>query len=279
MKKKEPKSIGNIMSEDVVLQPLMLNQSNEDVSMQILKSEISKREREYWNKVHNPPLPIENAEVIYSVEQILDVIQQRGDIFLNKDGKGNKFIIDESNIKTIQILIYYFLKDAEFEKIKPGYSLKKGILIRSANKGTGKTMLMKLFSGSSLWKDQIRFASYPLFKVIACRKIVSEYRKKGELIYDQYCEKILNVANQNIWVFDELGREDQTVNSFGNKSNVMEKILADRYDLYVDYGIRTHITTNIVDGGDIERLYGDYLRSRFREMFNVIDLEGNDRRI
>jgi DNA replication protein DnaC len=49
----------------------------------------------------------------------------------------------------------------------------------------------------------------------------------------------------------------------------MAEILLSRYDLFVNRKMLTHITTNL-SSSEIEELYGERVRSRMREMFNLI---------
>ena len=81
-----------------------------------------------------------------------------------------------------------------------------------------------------------------------------------------------------VYCFDDLGVE-QNAKSYGNGCNVMAEILLDRYDQFLRHGMITHLTTNL-NAEEIERLYGDRVRSRLREMFNLIYFppEAADRR-
>lgn len=251
----------------------------------ITQDEIQKRTNEYWKKVfaEKKDSAVTEAKRVYSLLELFNAIISRGDIFINQHESEfkNEFVVDDQNQNVIKQLIYYFRKNKKFEDYcdEGGnkFSLKKSIMLRSAECGTGKTILMKLFSMSNLWKDDVNFNSYPLHKVINCRKIVSQYRQSGDdgigMYYMRSEKEMLNT-----WVFDELGREDRQALYMGNRTNVMEKIMADRYDMFIDFGIKTHITTNIVNREDIETMYGDYIASRMKEMYNVIDLEGNSRR-
>ncbi|MGC4128512.1 MAG: RteC domain-containing protein [Bergeyella sp.] len=71
--------------------------------------------------------------------------------------------------------------------------------------------------------------------------------------------------------FDDLGTETSS-KYFGNDCNVMAEILLTRYDLFKEKGILTHITTNL-SATEIESQYGNRLRSRMREMFNLFGYE------
>lgn len=52
----------------------------------------------------------------------------------------------------------------------------------------------------------------------------------------------------------------------------MAEILLSRYDIFTAKKIQTHITTNL-SASEIENAYGNRVRSRMREMFNLIAYE------
>ena len=49
----------------------------------------------------------------------------------------------------------------------------------------------------------------------------------------------------------------------------MAEILLSRYDLFTTHNMLTHLTTNL-SATEIEEYYGNRVRSRMREMFNLI---------
>ena len=57
----------------------------------------------------------------------------------------------------------------------------------------------------------------------------------------------------------------------------MQHIFHIRYSYWQQYGLRTYVTTNLFPK-DVERKYGDYIRDRRGEMFNLIELDGESRR-
>ena len=72
------------------------------------------------------------------------------------------------------------------------------------------------------------------------------------------------------------GIAEKDVISYGDRINLMEELMLDRYDNKIPFD-QTHITTNLtVD--EIESRYGTRVRSRMREMFNLIELHGSDMR-
>jgi DNA replication protein DnaC len=52
--------------------------------------------------------------------------------------------------------------------------------------------------------------------------------------------------------------------------------LLSRYDLFVSRGIPTHVTTNL-SASELEEKYGNRLRSRMREMFNLVAFDKNSK--
>jgi DNA replication protein DnaC len=54
----------------------------------------------------------------------------------------------------------------------------------------------------------------------------------------------------------------------------MAEILLSRYEQFVDNKSVTHITTNL-SATEIEKVYGNRLRSRMRSMFNLITFSPN----
>ena len=52
----------------------------------------------------------------------------------------------------------------------------------------------------------------------------------------------------------------------------MGEILLSRYEMFVNKGMLTHITTNL-SAYELESAYGSRMRSRMRAMFNLIAFE------
>jgi DNA replication protein DnaC len=49
-------------------------------------------------------------------------------------------------------------------------------------------------------------------------------------------------------------------------------MLLSRYNLFISQKIKTHATTNL-NAQELEKLYGNRVRSRMRELFNLIAFE------
>jgi len=63
-------------------------------------------------------------------------------------------------------------------------------------------------------------------------------------------------------------------NFFGNNVNVMREIILSRYDLFIAKGTITHFTSNLTANGIME-MYGSEVRSRIREMCNIITFDSS----
>jgi len=81
-----------------------------------------------------------------------------------------------------------------------------------------------------------------------------------------------------VYCFDDLGVES-SLKYYGNQCNVLGEILLTRYELFVAKGLLTHATTNC-NSSENENFYGNRVRSRMREMFNLVafDKEAKDKR-
>ena len=174
---------------------------------------------------------------------------------------GNHFKILESDYPIIYKLIAYFLKD-EATCYQYNLNLNKGILL-SGPVGCGKTSLMNLMK--HLTPTEHKFFVKP------CRDISFEFIQDGYQIIHKYSKGKLYESEPKTICFDDLGTENN-LKYYGNECNVMAEILLSRYDIFTSKKIQTHITTNL-SASEIENIYGNRVRSRLREMINLIGFE------
>jgi len=180
-----------------------------------------------------------------------------------KELYGNHFRILESDYSIIYRLIAYFLKDEE-TAIRYNLNLKKGILL-SGPVGCGKTSLINIMKYLTPVAHK--------FSVKSCRDISLEFIKDGYEVIHRYANAKLYNAEPKFYCFDDLGIENN-LKYYGNECNVMAEIILSRYDIFIAKKIPTHITTNL-SASEIEMHYGIRVRSRLRELCNLIAFDNN----
>ena len=190
------------------------------------------------------------------------------------EGQGKKmfgahFRIFQEDQELLLALLIYAIGDKE-GAAKRNLDLKKGILLNGPI-GCGKTSLMTLIN--------YFFPKGKQYQIKSAREISFEYEKEGYKTINRYSKTTLksgtSAINPNIFCFDDLGIE-QPQKYFGNECNVMAEILLSRYDLFVLKGLPTHLTTNL-SASELESKYGNRIRSRMREMFNLVAFDKNSR--
>ena len=189
----------------------------------------------------------------YSYDEVIIWLENKG-----VELYGNHFKILETDYPIVYKLIAYFLKD-EPTCFQYGINLNKGILLTGPI-GCGKTSLMNLMKYLTATEHK--------FFVKPCRDISFEFIQDGYQIIHKYSIGKLYQSEPRTYCFDDLGTENN-LKYFGNECNVMAEILLSRYDLFISKKLQTHITTNL-SATEIEKHYGNRVRSRLREMVNLI---------
>lgn len=192
---------------------------------------------------------LNGQEIIYDFDKML--------IYLNAKGKllfGKKFRLYEEDCGILFKLCNYAIRD-EANCKKMDIDINKGILL-SGPVGCGKTSLMKLL--------RCIVPHQKSYKIIPARNIVFGFNHVGFKTIEDY-------GNTNYFCFDDLGIEPMG-RHYGKDCNVMGEILLSRYELFLEYHIKTHATTNL-NAQELEDRYGNRVRSRMREMFNLIAFE------
>jgi hypothetical protein len=186
--------------------------------------------------------------------------------YLDYQGKahyGPTFRINSLDLPVIYRLVVYMLRD-EKAALAAKLDLNKGLLVTGPI-GCGKTSLMHLVKA---------FAPPPAFyKIKTCREISLEFAKYGYEPLSRYTQKQAQQSRLPGYCFDDLGAEHQ-IKHYGNECNVMAEVLLSRYEQFVENQTVTHLTTNL-SASEIELFYGNRLRSRMRQMFNLISFDKN----
>ena len=106
------------------------------------------------------------------------------------------------------------------------------------------------------------------YEVIPARNIVFGFNHIGFKTIEDY-------GNEGFFCFDDLGAEPNG-RYFGKDCNVMGELLLSRHELFLQSKIKTHATTNLI-AEEMEECYGSRVRSRMRQMFNLVDFDKNTR--
>jgi DNA replication protein DnaC len=225
------------------------------------------KKAKYWEG-----LTVEPAIKLYTADEVKAKLEN------SITPSGKKFSIDKDNERIVTLLCQYFTNDPEFEKSQDlngiNFSLRKGLAMMG-NVGVGKTYMMGFFY---LNQNQ----SYVMAN---CRKIegqwidqMSSKDKPLRNVIDRYAEDIKASVNSNPFghqalgvCFDDLGTETSPSKSYGEEKNVLAEILMNRYESGLPFNY-THITTNL-SAHDVGIKYGNRVRDRFREMFNLITFD------
>lgn len=199
----------------------------------------------------------------YDLERCFQYLEAQG-----KSTYGQTFKIHEDDKPIIYKLLVYAIRD-EKNAVRIGLNLNKGIML-SGPIGCGKTSIMHLIKPFFY----MRFD----YKIKTTREIAFDFAKTGYEAISIYTQKTPSQNRLTGYCFDDLGAEQQ-IKHYGNECNVMAEILLSRYEEFIANQSVTHITTNL-NASEIEQLYGNRLRSRFRQMFNLLSFssESKDKR-
>ena len=142
---------------------------------------------------------------------------------------------------------------------------KPGLMLRGYV-GVGKTTML--------------FALARVFDVLEKQTIrIVDARKIATLAKDSKAD-FETLTTTKMLGIDDLGTEPLTVKSYGNDLTPVVELLTERYNKRLFTVITTNLAKKIVDGREVDELqeiYGDRLFDRFREMFNTISYDANQK--
>ena len=186
--------------------------------------------------------------------------------FITYQGKkkfGQAFKIYETDLSVMHQLLVCAIKDKK-SAAALNIDLSKGILLSGKN-GCGKTAIMHLLKPFLPPKFD--------YKIKTCREVSFEFAKKGSEALEIYTQKTNKQNRLTGYCFDDFGTEQQ-IKHFGNDSNILAKIILNRYEQFVENKTVTHLTTNL-SMLEIEKLYGSMVSTKIKQMFNVISFNSD----
>lgn len=192
-----------------------------------------------------------------------------------------KLVVDEDNKKAIIFMLYYFNNSPKAESVYPDkrYKLAKPLLIRG-DKGVGKTFLMQLFS------EYLRRTKNPnAFFNVSVTEMVNYYTINNNLNRYTYNDRA-GTKKDNTFdgcrpsnvCLNDIGLQTQTFFGQNTKQLVVEFLHA-RYEIWTQYSMRGHLTTNLSVQALSKEFADAYGRTvdRFKS-YNIIELGGSSRR-
>jgi DNA replication protein DnaC len=161
---------------------------------------------------------------------------------------------DRSNMEYIKAICFFLSEDPRFET-QLGFSFRKGIMV-IGTAGVGKTSTIQAVKDNPI---------FPI-SVYSLIDITEKVRSDG------FC----NLNTNRMILLDDVGSETELVKHYGTEINWFKEFI-ETYYLHNETYQGLIITTNC-GGDELEAKYGYRVRSRIREMFNVIQLTGKDLR-
>jgi DNA replication protein DnaC len=194
----------------------------------------------------------------WTAGRFLQYLRLRSPEMRPKDKNGNPvpLIENEHTFPLIKVLCLFLSQDKRFET-DLGLDLSKGLLIRGVS-GLGKTHLVECLSPNEL--SPIR--------VLSMIEITDTLKDEGEYT--------IQMGNAKILYLDDVGTEETPVNYYGTKINWFKDFLELYYSKRRPFN-QLMISTNL-SSKLIEEKYGFRVRSRAKDMFNYINVTGEDLR-
>ena len=187
------------------------------------------------------------------------------------------FVVDDGLRFAYENIARWFVGDPEMQCTNPVTrqvmrgDLCKGLYL-AGRTGCGKSWAMEIYSFLSREHNMraevgsLQVALSP--RAFRSDEITSRYMKDGELAL---------FVNEPSLLIHDLGTEPQEVLYMGNRVDVLRQVLERRADIP---GRLTFVTSNIPMGSDgLRERYGDRVFSRLNQMFNYIEIKGDDKRV
>lgn len=181
-----------------------------------------------------------------------------------------KFRLRDNTEKVLRLMLMYFSGDPDFLKGMGDFGLKnasldKGILL-VGGVGTGKSLLFKIFKKYT--GEIIRVNS---FQYHTSQSIIDNVNVSGVDELELYNH---NHGRPITCYIDDIASSNESIKHYGTEINAMEQLLSLRYNVYSRYRKLTHATSNKYPS-EMLKLYDERIVDRMKEMFNIIELDGD----
>lgn len=152
----------------------------------------------------------------------------------------------------------------------------KGLLIIGSI-GCGKTFMMRLY-------QKVFLGSLRGFKITNSITLIDML---DEISISEIKERYGYGCKMDLYI-DDIGVKYAVSNKYGNKMNVISEILLERYELFINEGWKTHLSTNLIPKNEdssldesnptIQSVYGSRVYDRIKEMCELIVFNGKSLR-
>ena len=160
---------------------------------------------------------------------------------------GCNFTCDDENEQALRHLLAWASGHRSFFG-----DLGKGLMLMGSY-GTGKTLMMRALQ-RCVRGDQLYFTIH------TTHEVATAYNLNGTAGLQKF-------MRPKHLMFDDLGAE-RLGQHYGDRVEVMQQIIEERYDLFLKDRAMTHLTTNLT-GDEILARYGHRMYSRLRHMHNT----------
>jgi DNA replication protein DnaC len=215
------------------------------------------------------PEKMEFIQTIDSEEILLTHIR-----YITQKIAGEKFINTPGIQRVISGLIYYFNGNIELAK-KYKMDVCKGIAL-IGKYGTGKTTIFRIIHE---YLRKTAPSTKNNFKITSVDEIIQTMLSSDNSMDGVYFYNIKPGLNNEQTrkpihlCINEFGVQ-YDIKQFGSDVNdLIDSLMMRRYEIFQQYGKVTHITSNF-GTDDFEKRFPERLVDRFREMFNIVKLEG-----
>lgn len=202
-----------------------------------------------------------------------DNCQYKNEIIKIAHNIEQDFTLTDKNKKILNLLFLYFIGSKDFPELMYTLTGTRGSLNKGnmlvGGVGVGKTLFFKIFKDFT--KSTIGVNSYQSIEAI---DIINEVTVSGASSFDKFTHNKTNGTPTPITFYiDDIASKNENVKHFGTDYNVIEHLLYLRYNVFSRYGILTHTSTNIYPA-QMKNVYDIRTIDRFKEMFNIIELDG-----
>lgn len=179
-------------------------------------------------------------------------------------GVLRKYGYDDRHKKSFSVLAEYMARYNAAQTSKdeyPPYERPRRGLFIYGDKGVGKTLFLKIFSG--------------IFniEIIPADVLIRNYERGSGARFWAIAEEL----NRQSLIIDDICNERE-IRSFGNESP-MADFIVDRFRQWEDNRTYTFFTSNIRNRDELNGRYGGPIMSRVLGMCDFIEITGKDRRL